>query len=100
MVHIGLHSVATYHKKFGKEKKKIKIYFVECPIMALDKAFFAECQTWDTRQRFFKILNHSLPTVYQRALGKDVFAECLSVGTRQKKSLSSVGFRALGKMYF
>jgi hypothetical protein len=36
----------------GKEKK-IKIYFVECPKMALDKAFFTECQTRDTRQRFF-----------------------------------------------
>jgi hypothetical protein len=54
MVLLGLHSVATYHKKFGKEnKKKIKIYFAECPRVALGKAFFAECETWDTRQRFF-----------------------------------------------
>jgi hypothetical protein len=38
MVRVDLNSVATYHKKFGKENKK---------------NFFAECQTWDTRQRFF-----------------------------------------------
>jgi hypothetical protein len=37
MEHIGLHSVETYHKNFGWEKKKIKIYFAECPIMTLGK---------------------------------------------------------------
>jgi hypothetical protein len=36
MVHVGLHSVGTYHKKFGWENKK---------------KYFAECQTQDTRQR-------------------------------------------------
>jgi hypothetical protein len=31
MVHLGLHSVGTYHKKFGgQNKKKIKICFAEC----------------------------------------------------------------------
>jgi hypothetical protein len=54
MVHVGLHSVATYHKKFGWQNKKIKIYFVECQKMILDKVFFTECQTGGTRQRFFK----------------------------------------------
>jgi hypothetical protein len=46
-------------------KEKIKIYFAECPKMALDKAFFTECQTRDTRQRFFKILNYSLSSACQ-----------------------------------
>jgi hypothetical protein len=50
MEHVGLHIIGTYHKKFGREKKKIKIYFAECPIMALGKAFFAECQARDTQQ--------------------------------------------------
>jgi hypothetical protein len=30
MVHVGLHSVGTYHKKFGGKIKKIKKYFAEC----------------------------------------------------------------------
>jgi hypothetical protein len=47
MVHVGLHSVETYHKKFGWQNKKIKIYFVECLRKALG------CQTWGTRQRRF-----------------------------------------------
>jgi hypothetical protein len=38
MVHVGLHSVETYHKKFGLQNKKIKI------------CFFAECDGPDTRQ--------------------------------------------------
>jgi hypothetical protein len=116
MVHVGLHSVAIYHKKFGWGKKKIKIYFAECPCMTLGKSFFAECQTWDTRQSFLKILNHSLPSACQWTLNINVFAECLSVGTRQrslcrmpdpghstkcifkfKKSLPSARLRVLGK---
>jgi hypothetical protein len=54
MVHVGLHSVGTYHQKFGWEKKKIKkIYFAECPKMALGTACSAECQSFDTHQRSF-----------------------------------------------
>jgi hypothetical protein len=37
MIHVGLHSVGTYHKKFGRQNKKIKIYFVECLEMTLGK---------------------------------------------------------------
>jgi hypothetical protein len=50
MIHVGLHSVGTYHKKFGRQNKKIKIYFAECLEMTLGKEFFAECQLGDTRQ--------------------------------------------------
>jgi hypothetical protein len=53
MVHVGLHGVETYHKKFGYENKKIKIWFIECPKKALGKEGFAECQPVDTRQRIF-----------------------------------------------
>jgi hypothetical protein len=35
MVHVGLHSVGTYHKKFGGQNKKIKMYFAECSEMTL-----------------------------------------------------------------
>jgi hypothetical protein len=48
MVHVGLHSVGTYHKKFGWENK-IKMYFAECPEMTLGKEAFAECELGGTR---------------------------------------------------
>jgi hypothetical protein len=51
MIHVGLHSVGTYHKKFGRQNKKIKIYFAECLEMTLGKASFAESQVCGTRQR-------------------------------------------------
>jgi hypothetical protein len=54
MVHVGLYSVGTYHKKFGRENKKIKMYFAESPEMTLDKGWFAECQLVDTRHRIVK----------------------------------------------
>jgi hypothetical protein len=37
MVHVGLHSLVTYHKKFGDQNKKIKICFAECLHRALGK---------------------------------------------------------------
>jgi hypothetical protein len=54
MVHVGLHSVGTYHKKFGWENKKIKMYFVECPEMTLGKEAFAKCELGGTRQSIVK----------------------------------------------
>jgi hypothetical protein len=38
--------------------------------------------------KFFKILNHSLQSACQRALGKYVFAECRIQGTRQSLFLN------------
>jgi hypothetical protein len=49
MVHVGLHSVVTYHKNFGWEKEKIKIYFAECPRRTLDKEGYTECLHVGTR---------------------------------------------------
>jgi hypothetical protein len=37
MVHVGLYSVGTYHKKFGGQNKKIQIFFAECPQKTLGK---------------------------------------------------------------
>jgi hypothetical protein len=62
MVHVGLHSVGTHHKKFGWENKKTQMYF-------------AECRLGGTRQ---SIVKESVPSV-----GKDGFAECQRSGTRQ-----------------
>jgi hypothetical protein len=59
MTHVGLHSVGTYHKKFGRQNKKIKIYLAECLMKTLGKDSFAECQLGGTRPRigkeYFKI---------------------------------------------
>jgi hypothetical protein len=54
MIHVGLHSVETYHKKFGWENKKIKMYFAECLEMTLDKEAFAKCELGGTRQSIVK----------------------------------------------
>jgi hypothetical protein len=51
MIHVGLHSVGTHHKKFERQNKKIKIYFAECLEMTLGKVCFAECLLCDTRYR-------------------------------------------------
>jgi hypothetical protein len=65
MVHVGLHSVAAYHKKFGWQNNKIKIYFAECPRKALGKACSTVGQRGGTPQpRFLGVCQDS-------ALGKD-----------------------------
>jgi hypothetical protein len=56
---------------------------------------------------FFKIKKYTLPSAFDLALGKGFFAECLSVGTRQrldlgflKKTLPRAARQALGKAFF
>jgi hypothetical protein len=51
MVHVGLHSVGTYHKKFGWEKKNIKNILCRVLELTLGKAFSTECQLVDTQQK-------------------------------------------------
>jgi hypothetical protein len=65
MVHVGLNSVEHTTKSLVEKRKKIKIYFAECPRMALGTAYSAECKTWDTRQRSF------FAEYQSSALGKD-----------------------------
>jgi hypothetical protein len=49
MIHVGLHSVEIYHKKFGCQNKKIKIYCAECQRVTLGKVSFTECHAGDTQ---------------------------------------------------
>jgi hypothetical protein len=72
MKHVSLHSVGTYHKKFGWEKNML------CRVskMALGKALFVECPAWDTRQSLFKNIKPPFVECLSVALGKDVFTEC------------------------
>jgi hypothetical protein len=58
MVHVGLNSVGTYHKKFDWENK-------------INKNVLCRVSRDDTRQRNLKTL-------------RQTFAECLSGGTRQR----------------
>jgi hypothetical protein len=41
MVHVGLHSVGTHHKKFDWENKKIQICFVECQLVDTRQSWLA-----------------------------------------------------------
>jgi hypothetical protein len=70
MVHVGLHSVGTHHKKFGCKNKKYKCTLPSVSWLTLGKVGFAECQLGDTRQR---IVNESLPSASDLTLGKAYF---------------------------
>jgi hypothetical protein len=87
MVHVGLHSVGTYHKKFGGQNVKNKIWFAECLYKTLGKVVFTECPVFGTQQRltavsFRTAADGLLPSAFFAeclTLGKHVFAECGSV---------------------
>jgi hypothetical protein len=57
------------------KKEKIKMYFAECPELALGKECFASVRHETLGKDYLKILKPSLP----------VFAECLSAATRQRR---------------
>jgi hypothetical protein len=50
MVHVGLHSVGTYHKKFGKENRKIEICFAECLRVTLGNGKEASLPSTNSRR--------------------------------------------------
>jgi hypothetical protein len=102
MIHVGLYSLETYHKKFGAENKKKykctlpsvewltlgKVGFAECPGVALGKeeeSSLCREPPDDTRQRrhlcrvspIWHSANHILKI-------KKIFAECRIAGTRQR----------------
>ena len=106
MVHVGLHSVETYHKNFERQNKKNKN--VLCRVSKEDtrqrllcrvppgwhsakmcKVIFAECQMVDTRQRIL----YRVPPIWHSAKFilkiKKNFAECQITGTRQRRRIYS-----------
>jgi hypothetical protein len=103
MVHVGLNSVGTYHKKFGWENKINKN--VLCRVSRDDTRQRSLCRVsagWHSTKKFENptsdlcrvlVRRHSaktsLPSVRSRALGKEYF--------KLKKSLSSARSWALGK---
>jgi hypothetical protein len=114
MVHVGLHSVGTYHKKFGRENIKNKKVICRvstndtrqrmvCRVPAVQhsakdcKRFFAECHPAGTRQRtlcrvpaIWHSAKNTLPSASDLALDKEYF-------NIFKKSLPSARSRTLGK---
>jgi hypothetical protein len=107
MVHVGLNSVGTYHKKFGWENKINKN--VLCRVSRDDTRQRSLCRVsagWHSTKKFENptsdlcrvlVRRHSakisLPSVRSRALGKEYFklkknfAECQIVGTRQRSKI-------------
>jgi hypothetical protein len=79
MIHVGLHSVGTYHKKFGSQNKKIKKCFAECSKKTLGK------EGGDTRQSTFYRVSYGRHSVkcFQKTLNQ-TFAECLLADTQQR----------------
>jgi hypothetical protein len=73
MVHVGLHSVATYHKKFGWGKKKIKYTL-------------PSVQEWHSTK-------HSLPSVRRGTLSK--VASLPSAKARRSTKITTVRYRWL-----
>jgi hypothetical protein len=144
MIHVGLYSVGTYHKKFGRQnlknentlcrvstddtrqrglcrvstmwhsaKKPLcrvptvgsrqrltavssgtaadgplpRAPFAEC--LTLGKPFFAECRPMPSVQHSVKRLFAERLTLPSAALGKSLFAECPTKGTRQRRQHSA-----------
>jgi hypothetical protein len=102
MIHVGLHSVGTNHKKFGGQNKKNTN--VLCRVSAGDtrhcrvpsgwhstkkcKLIFAECHLVDTRQRSLCRVSpiwHSAKLILKI---KKIFAECQIAGTRQRRKIN------------
>jgi hypothetical protein len=78
MVHVGLHSVGTYHKKFGWQNKKNKYILCRVSRITLGTVCSVECQTG--------------------ALGKE--ASLTSARTRLSTKITVVSFRRLPSAAF
>jgi hypothetical protein len=73
MIHVGLYSVGTYHKKFGWEKKKIK-------------NTLSSAQAWHS-------VKHVLPSVRRKTLGKETYL--LSAKAWRSAKIMVVSYRRL-----
>jgi hypothetical protein len=75
MIHVGLHSVGTYHKKFGGQNEKNKN--MVCRVSIEDTRQSAECPVLGSRQRLTAV---SFRTAADGPLPSACFAECLTLG--------------------
>jgi hypothetical protein len=114
MVHVGLHSVGTYHKKLVGKRKKLKYTLLSVSRLTLAKE--ASLSSANTRRsakitvisyrRTLTALCRAPPFAECLTLGKDFFTECismprvlLSVNTlvTESRTLPSAQQKALGK---
>jgi hypothetical protein len=79
MIHVGLHSVGTYHKKFGRQNKK-------------NKNILCRVSRDDTRQS----LLCRVPTMWHSA--KKPLCQVPAVGSRQRLTAVSFGTAADGPL--
>jgi hypothetical protein len=79
MIHVCLHSVGTYHKKFGRQNKK-------------NKNILCRVSRDDTRQS----LLCRVPTIWQSA--KKTLCRVPTVGSRQRLTAVSFGMAADGSL--
>jgi hypothetical protein len=109
MVHIGLHSVGTYHKKFGWEKKKIKdIHMITTVGKDNGKEGHStkKALPMTNSRRSAKITAVSYRRLLTTLCRESLFAECISVPSvllsvnmlvTESRSLSSARQKAFGK---
>jgi hypothetical protein len=79
MIHVGLHSVGTYHKKFGRQNQKNKK--ILCRVSREDTRQSVLClvPTLGSRQRLTAV---SFGTAADGPLPSATFAECFTLGKR------------------
>jgi hypothetical protein len=79
---VGARRATETSERRGRRKEKARGPFISplCRVPAI----------WHSAKIFFLILKYALPSARSRALGKDCFAECQLIGTRQRSVLGSL----------
>jgi hypothetical protein len=93
MIHVGLHSVGTYHKKFGRQNQKNKN--ILCQVSREDTRQRVLCRvptSWHSAKKtLYRVPTHgswqrlttvSFRTAADGPLPRAAFAECLTLGKR------------------
>jgi hypothetical protein len=79
MIHVGLHSVGTYHKKFRRQNKKNKNILCRVSREDTRQRVLFRVPTLGSRQRLTAV---SFGTAADGPLPSAPFAECLTLGKR------------------
>jgi hypothetical protein len=77
MIHVGLHSVGTYHKKFGRQNKKNKNILCRVSRDDTRQRFLCRVPAVGSRQRLTVV---NFGTAVDGPLPRALFAECLTLG--------------------
>ena len=77
MIHVGLHSVGTYHKKFGRQNKRNKNILCRVSRYGTRQRVLCRVLTVGARQRLTAV---SFGTAADGPLPRAPFAECSTLG--------------------